>query len=85
MKTKKEIENAIQKLGGISNLKNLSGKQLIEMYHLYMQLLYSNDAEDPDKFLNYVYWCVNKLEQINQAYNHVRGKNVDLWIQYRKG
>lgn len=83
MKTRQEIESAIQQLGGLSNLENLSRKQLIVMYHLHMQLLYSNDAEDPQKFLNFVEWCVRKLEKINGAYNRVAGKEVDLWLQYR--
>ena len=84
MTTKEMLEKDIQKLGGLSNLGNLSRKQLIEMYHLHMQLLYLNDAEDPQKFLEYVEWCVRKLEKINGAYNRVAGKEVDLWLQYRK-
>lgn len=83
MKTRQEIESAIQQLGGLSNLGNLSEKQLIKMYHLHMRLLYSNDAEDPQKFLEYVEWCVRKLERINGAYNRVAGKEVDLWFQYK--
>ncbi len=83
MKTRQEIESAIQQLGGLSNLGNLSRKQLIEMYHLHMQLLYSNDAEDPQKFFEYVERCMCKLEEINRVYNCVAGKEVDLWLRYR--
>lgn len=84
MTTKEMLEKDIQKLGGLSNLENLSEKQLIEMYHLHWQLLDLNDAEDPDDFLEYVEWCVPKLNLINRAYNRVVGYEVDLWKQFRK-
>lgn len=84
MTTKNIVESAIQQLGGLSNLRNLSEQQLIEMYHLHWQLLDLNDAEDPQKFLEYVEWCVPKLELINGAYNRLVGREVDLWSQFRK-